>query len=89
MYNETRYKEYRNKLHSALQSPKREYFKEKLDHNNAKYIGGLLDKKHRYTCKTVIIDGYNNVVCNNAAVDKFNECYINMGPDLIWKNYAV
>ena len=49
-----------------------------------KQLKGLFDKKHRHTCNTINRDGNNNVVYNNATVDKYNKCYFNMGPDLAY-----
>ena len=87
-----RYNLYRNKLHKLLRTAARNHYQDLIDkykHNLKKSWNVIKDVIGKKKCNNVVSSKFkiNNKIIDDPAVitEKFNEFYINIGPNLAHK----
>ena len=91
VYNEIKYKRYKNKLQNVIRNAKKSYYGSKIEENKTnvskswKILKELVTSNERVQCNTEFVDGEVCVDNMQQVVNKFNDCFVNLGPGLAEK----
>ena len=91
VYNEIKYKSYKNELQNVIRNAKKLYYGTKIEENKTnlskswKILKELVTSNERVQCNTEFVDGEVCVDNMQQVVNKFNDCFVNLGPRLAEK----